>query len=502
MKENDKTKEQLRWAMESQALAVRILAILNRLTVELDAIQEILGMVKEFTGYEAVAIRLRDGEDFPYFVTKGFPAYFVEAEKYLCAYDQAGEIIRDSAGDPCLECMCGNIICGRTDPSFPFFTKGGSFWSNCTSELLASTTEEDRQARTRNRCNSEGYESVALVPLRSEHEIIGLLQLNDTRKNCFTPEMISFLEGIGSSICIVLTRASADAALKRHRDHLEELVQQRSSELLEANEQMRREITERKRAEEALEEYSLRLEEMVTARTQELRDARDELIRKEKLATLGRIAGSVSHELRNPLGAIKNAAYFLNMALEAPDQDVKETLEILEKEVAASDRIIGSLLDFARSKPPVRLTVNINDALQDALSSTTMPKSVLSMTQLEEELPSVMADPDQLGQVFANLVSNAIQSMPEGGDLVIKSEAPDPEWVAVSVTDTGVGIPEENIEKIFEPLFTTKARGIGLGLALARTLVEGHGGAIEVHSEVGKGSTFTVNLPVAKEEKE
>jgi len=110
----------------------------------------------------------------------------------------------------------------------------------------------------------------------------------------------------------------------------------------------------------------------------------------------------------------------------------------------------------------------------------------------------------QLGQVFGNIILNGIQAMPEGGQLVVKSEAPSPEWVAISFADNGVGIPEENLGKLFEPLFTTKAKGIGLGLALVKMLVEGHGGTIEVQSpsaplrtgEMGKGSTFTVRLPM------
>ena len=105
-----------------------------------------------------------------------------QAEKSLCVKD-GKDILRDSKGNPVLECMCGNIIQGRFDPKLDFFTKGGSFWSNCTTDLLASTTEEDRQARTRNRCNGEGYESVALIPIKSKGVTVGLLQLNDKEKN-------------------------------------------------------------------------------------------------------------------------------------------------------------------------------------------------------------------------------------------------------------------------------------------------------------------------------
>jgi PAS domain S-box-containing protein len=256
-------------------------------------------------------------------------------------------------------------------------------------------------------------------------------------------------------------------------------------------------ITERKRAEEALKEYSERLEEMVEERTQELRDAQEQLIRKEKLAVLGQLAGGVGHELRNPLGAISNAVYFLNMVLEEPDPDVQETLEILQKEVKTSEMIISSLLDFARAKLPTRRKVDVNDVVQEALSRVTVPENVKVVNQLDGRLPIILADSDQLGQVFGNIILNAVQAMPDGGQLVMQSEVPSPEWVAVSFTDTGVGIPEENLGKLFEPLFTTKAKGIGLGMTVTKTLVEGHGGKIEVESEVGVGTTFTVRLPIS-----
>jgi len=244
------------------------------------------------------------------------------------------------------------------------------------------------------------------------------------------------------------------------------------------------EVTERKRAE------------------QELKEAQEQLVRQEKLAVLGQLAGGVSHELRNPLGAIKNAAYFLNMVLEHPQSEVRETLDILEKEVTTCESIISSLLDFARAKLPTRRKAEINELVQDALSAAAVPENVQVVSQLDKAVPFIWADPDQLIQVFGNLILNGIQAMPDGGRLVIKSEAPGPGQVAVSVTDTGVGIPEENLGKLFEPLFTTKAKGIGFGLAVVKTMVEGHGGTIEVQSEVGQGTTFTVVLPLGLREED
>jgi GAF domain-containing protein len=186
-------------------LASRIMALLSSGKPSERMITDIVLMVQEATGMESVGLRLIEEPDFPYYFTRGFDQDFVEKEMHLCARDQLGELIRDSDGNPVLECMCGNVICGRTDPSYPFFTEGGSFWSNCTTGLLASTSEDERQSRTRNRCNSEGYESVALIPVKVSGKRFGLLQLNDHRKEMFTKELICFLEGVTVNIGLLFS---------------------------------------------------------------------------------------------------------------------------------------------------------------------------------------------------------------------------------------------------------------------------------------------------------
>jgi signal transduction histidine kinase len=276
-----------------------------------------------------------------------------------------------------------------------------------------------------------------------------------------------------------------------------------STELLERSIRYAR---ERKRVEKMLKQYSEKLEEMVEERTRDLKEAQEELVRKEKLAVLGQLGGGVGHELRNPLGAIKNAGYFLNLAIEDPEPEVKETLEIIEREVATSEKIINSLLDFAHQVPPVKRRMALKDIIQGVLSRTSVPENVEVVEQIDETLPKILADPDQLAQVFENLIRNAFQAMSppageeKGGRLIIATKARKPGYVFISFSDTGVGIPEDDLVKVFEPLFTTKAKGIGLGLALGLILVEGHGGAIEVESEKGKGSTFTVNLPLGMDD--
>jgi len=209
----------LRYAVERKQvqqeneLSLKILQILNRPGEQKGLIRMILMLIKEFSGCEAVGIRLKEGYDYPYLETSGFIPGHIEMEKHICAIDEKGKPILDPVGKPVLECMCGNIIRGRFDPDMSFFTEAGSFWTNCTTDLLASSIEAERLAFTRNRCNFEGYESVALVPLKTENGNIGLLQLCDTSRDKFSFDFIHFLEGIAESIGVVLARKSLEEKL-------------------------------------------------------------------------------------------------------------------------------------------------------------------------------------------------------------------------------------------------------------------------------------------------
>ena len=181
----------------------------------LDALmRELVVFFQDVTRCEAVGVRLRREEDFPYYETQGFPAAFVRAENSLCSRDIQGEMLLESTGSPVLECMCGNIVSGRFDPARPFFTQGGSFWTNSTSHLLANTSEVDRRARTRNRCHGEGYESVALIPIRVQKTTFGLIQFNDHRRDRFTEVFIKQLEDLVSYVAIALAKVLTDEKLR------------------------------------------------------------------------------------------------------------------------------------------------------------------------------------------------------------------------------------------------------------------------------------------------
>lgn len=256
-----------------------------------------------------------------------------------------------------------------------------------------------------------------------------------------------------------------------------------------------RDQTTERLAREVLKDHSVRLEEMVSERTQELRAAQEQLIRKERLAVLGELAGGVSHELRNPMTGITNAVYYLQIILPDADETVKEYLGIISNEVKIASSIISNLLDLARMQTAPRVKASIPKIVAQALENNPTQENVKVNTQMEAELPDVYVAPLQISQVIENLLYNALQAMPEGGEISIDAKVKQGR-VHVSITDAGVGIPGENLGKIFEPLFTTKARGIGLGLALSKRLVEANGGEIVVESEEGKGSTFTIILPI------
>ncbi len=260
-----------------------------------------------------------------------------------------------------------------------------------------------------------------------------------------------------------------------------------------------RNILSRGTVEAEVRRLNRELEMKVEERTRQLLGAREQLARKEKLAVLGQLAGTVAHELRNPLGVMSNAVYFLKTGLDGADNTTKEYLEIIGNEVGVSERIISGLLDFSRTKLPRMVETDLQELICLCLKKCSTPENVHLQISLPEKLRPVVVDLLQMEQVFHNLATNAFQAMPDGGTLRISGavhESSPQDFVGVSFSDTGEGIQPENMERLFQPLFTTKAKGIGLGLIICKNLTEANGGRIEVESSPGKGTTFTVLLPL------
>ena len=251
--------DDLKQAERRQALSTEILGILNNPPSMDDAISKIITALKRETGFDAIGIRLQRGDDFPYIAQDGFSKEFILAEDTLAVRTKDGGVCVDKDGNVCLECTCGMVISGKIDPTNPIFTPKGSCWTN-ESCARPDRPIEDKRLHPRDRCIHEGYHSVALIPLRADKRIIGILQLNDHKPNQFTLEMISFLEDVGALIGIAVARKRAELELEAANRELEERVAARTADLSRTNEQLRQEVAERRRAEDRLRESETRME--------------------------------------------------------------------------------------------------------------------------------------------------------------------------------------------------------------------------------------------------
>jgi len=583
---NDITERKLQ--QDEQALTAQLIVLVNTPGDFRSRMADLTASLQGWSGCEAVGIRLRDGDNYPYYETCGFLPSFIQAESHLCAYDRDGKILRDDTGNPILKCMCGNILRGRFDPAKPFFTTHGSFWSNNTSALLANTTETDRQALTRNRCNGEGYESVALIPLRTSQQVFGLLQFNDRRPDRFSAGMIEHFERMADSLSIALAQRQADEALQDREEKYRHLFNNAEvgifrtrldgSEVLEVNRRfldivgMTLEETigkpsvnlwadPKERAEMAKMlvangsisgfEYkmlnkrhgdvrncltSLRLyreqgilEGSILDITDQKhaeeakRNLEERLHNAEKMEMMGKLAGRVAHDLNNVLGVLSGYSELLADRIPADSPLRTFANHILQSSEKAAT-IVEDLLTLTRRGVRIMELVRINKIITNLMTTPEFDKlvayhpSVIVTADLAKDLLNISGSPVHLEKAIFNLVSNAAEAIVGDGKVTIKTEncyldkavegnqtVREGEYVVLTVTDTGKGIPASELKAIFEPFYTKKAMGrsgTGLGLAIVLGTVQDHNGYIDVQSIEGKGSTFTLYFPATKESAE
>lgn len=218
--------------------------------------------------------------------------------------------------------------------------------------------------------------------------------------------------------------------------------------------------------------------------------------RSERLAAIGQVAAGVAHELRNPLNVVKTSVYFLLNAKSANAEKVSEHLHRIERHVGAADGVITALSNFAKLPIPNLTPFAVEPWVRETLEQNALPENVRAQVDCPASLPQALGDPEQVRIVLANLVRNARDAMPSGGAITITGRDVDG-TVEVAVADTGTGISPDNLHRIMEPLYSTKAKGLGLGLAIARSILEKNKGSLRVASQLGKGSTFTIRLTAA-----
>jgi len=244
-----------------------------------------------------------------------------------------------------------------------------------------------------------------------------------------------------------------------------------------------------------LEIYAEQLEQKVEERTCELKKSQEQLLKAQRLAVIGELAGMVGHDLRNPLTSIAGAEYYLKkrLSIEANDK-IKEMLGLIEKNITYSNKIINDLLDYSREIGLELMEKTPKSIVREALSLMEIPKKV-RIIDLTENKPKIMIDVEKIKRAFVNIIRNAVEAMPKGGTLTIKGRGIG-DRLEIVFSDTGVGMSKETLEKLWTPLFTTKAKGMGFGLSICKRFIEAHYGTINVKSTLRKGTVVTVTFPI------
>ncbi len=318
-----------------------------------------------------------------------------------------------------------------------------------------------------------GYlvQSVLNVPLKSVDKVIGVLSVdNRVSSRGFTTNDQYLLAALADWATIAIENARAVQKLQEARD-----------EIVKWNDE---------------------LEKKVAQRTSELRQMQEQLIQSEKLASIGRLSSGLAHEINNPIGIILGFTQVLVKKV-GEDSPLRKPLQSIERESLRCKGIVQNLLDFSRRSAPVLKPVDVNQVLEitcELAYHQVSGRDTQLVRDYASDLPQIMGDPNQLQQVFTNIVLNAYQSMPNGGEIHIVTRKADTS-VEILISDTGEGIAPENLNHVFDPFFTTKevGQGTGLGLSVSYGIVKSHGGDIDVESTLGAGSTFIVKLPVSSD---
>ena len=568
----------LEWELFSRqrAMEMRELILdLHQLTTSIDSVKEftssLTSFLKDRFGFDAVGIRLSRGADFPYYETRDFPQEFVHTEMNTRSAGRSAAAGGAGGKEPFFGCACGALIAGRCDPSLPFLTPNGTFWTNSISELLASGQPLVTNVAC-GRCAMQGYESIALVPMRLGEATLGLLQFNDRRKGRIEPHRLTQLERVAENAAGALARLIAREALQESEDRFRSLVENSLVGILivqdglvifrnpalercfgpipegipfrelgdvHAEDRPKFELLCESMASGAATEHATDIRfftgEIESGREQatwvnirtspiehcgrmatlvnlvditRVKDLEQIVVAREKLASLGQLAAGIAHEIRNPLSGINvnvsvleyqcRQAEGLEPADEARIGATVGNIKLASGKIAS---VIRRVMEFSKPVPPKLGLVDLNGVVEESLllSGSSLRRHGIGLQKsLAADLPKCLADSHLLGQVLLNLITNAIQAMDnmDGEKLLEVASFLEGSRVVISVSDSGPGIPPHIRGKIFDPFYTTRKDGHGIGLSFSQRVMADHRGGLSVSASRWGGAEFRIELPL------
>ncbi len=527
-------------------------------------LKEFVRAIREYTGCEAGGIRVLDSEgNIPYQAYEGFSREFYDSESPLSIKSD--------------QCMCVNVIKGELKPDLPFCTEDGSFYTNSTTDLLATIPEEENLVM-RNVCHEHGYESVALVPIRLGDSILGLIHIADRGTDMVSLDLVNSLEDVVPQVGLSIRRLWAEQELAGEKGRLEVTLRStgdgiiatdmagtvvllnRAAEQLtgwtqkeavgrpirevfyiidERNRQpipdpidnvlktgrviglvnhavlISRDGTERVIADSGApihdDQGRIFGAVLVFRDITESRRLEEEQLRVAKLESIGVLAGGIAHDFNNLLTAIIGNIG-LAMRYVEPQGKAAERLDEAEKASARARDLTQQLLIFSKGGAPVKKAAAISELIKETATFVLSGSDVRLELSLPEDLWVVEVDEGQMSQVIQNIVINADEAMPSGGTLNISAvnmaiqrlgalPLPKGNYVRIDIKDEGIGMSTRQLARIFEPYYTTKQKGSGLGLATAYSIIANHGGYITAESSQNVGSTFHIYLPASSQPK-
>jgi PAS domain S-box-containing protein len=434
-------------------------------------LHSVVELIRQWSGAQALGIRLvNEQQEIPYEASAGFEPAFIELEnRFSLRHDK---------------CCCIRAITQEAEgPDRALLTPGGSYRCD-NARLFAEQFPPPKRERYHGTCVKFGFTSVAIVPIPYRQGILGAIHLADRRIGQFPPALVEVVESLTPMIGEAVRRFQAEAELAKHREHLEELVKQRTREVEGANAQLRNEITHRKVAEEAL-----------------LRAAEDLKRSNLDLEQFGYVA---SHDLQEPLRAVAGYVRLLEHRFpEKVDAKMREYIAGAAEGAIRMDRLVTDLLAFSRLSTEGRAFVptNLEAPLKTALRTLQFNIREANAVVTSDPLPTLRVDDSQIEQLFQNLIANALKFRSERPPQIHIGARPEEDRWAVWVRDNGIGIEPQYFERIFQVFQRLHTRdaypGTGIGLAICKKIVERHGGKIWVESQPGQGSTFCFSIPAA-----